>query len=185
MCGNVYRGLPPARPMSTPISDDPQRAALRQELEAGRAVYHALLAAIPDDAWERPSGNPAWNVRQMMFHITTALRFLPLDVRAIRQGRAIKPPMGLFHFLNKWFTRLAAWRQTRASLAAEYDRRHAQILALLDTLSPADLALGADYPVVDENLTGGWRTLADVIRYAAQHSALHAGDVRAALEKAV
>lgn len=166
-----------------PTPDDAPRAALRQELEAGRAAYHALLAAIPDDAWERPSANPAWNVRQMMFHSSMALRFLPLDVRAIRQGRAIKPPMALFHFVNKWFTRLAAWRQTRASLAAEYDRQHAKILALLETLSPDDLALGAAYPPVDDSLTGGWRTIADMIRYAAQHGAQHAADVRAALEK--
>lgn len=156
------------------------RDALRRELEDTRSAYHALLAEIPDGAWERPSANPAWTVRQMMFHITLALRFLPADIAALRRGFTPTVPPGLFNRINEWYTRFAGSRQTRRSLAAEYDRRHQRLLTLLDSIEPHEWSLSARYPDINRNLQGT-QTIAAMFHYIAVHFAEHAADIRPAL----
>ena len=52
-------------------------AKLRAELKA-RMAYHALLDEIPDAAWEHPSGNPAWNIREIAYHMTMAAKICRL-----------------------------------------------------------------------------------------------------------
>lgn len=38
----------------------------------------------PTQAMERSTRNPTWNVRQMLYHIITAVEMLPQDVKLIR-----------------------------------------------------------------------------------------------------
>lgn len=159
------------------------RETLRRELEATRLAYHELLADIPEAAWDRPTANPAWTVRQMMFHMTLALRFLPADIALMRGGRVPPIPTWLFNRANEWFTRLAAKRQTRASLAAEYDKRHESIMALLQTIEPHEWTVAVQYPDINRNLQG-MRTIADMFRYITVHFNEHAADVRPALAQA-
>lgn len=158
------------------------REQLRQELEATRLAYHELLEAIPEWGWERPTANPAWNVRQTMFHMTLAPRFLPGDVAMLRRGWVPKVPAWLFDLLNKWYTRWAGARQTRTSLAAEYDRRHEAVLALLETIRPEEWALAGEYPAINENLAGT-RTIAEMFHYLTVHFEEHAADIGAAMTK--
>jgi len=162
-----------------PVSLAP-REGLRRELEAARRAYHELLFAIPDADWDRPSANPAWTVRQMMFHITLALRFLPADVAVLRRGRIPPIPSWLFNGANEWYTRLVGSRQTRASLAAEYDKRHNSVITLLDTVEPHEWTLAGQYPDINRNLQGT-RTLADMFHYLSMHFEEHAADVRQVL----
>lgn len=154
---------------------------LRQELKETRLAYHALLAAIPDSAWDNPTPNPAWNVRQMMFHITLALRFLPGDIALLRRGHSLKVPPWLFNRVNEWYTGWAGNRQTRSSLAAEYDRHHESALALLDTIEPDEWMLAGEYPDINQNLQGT-QTIADMFHYLTVHFEEHAADVRQSLE---
>lgn len=44
------------------------KEAVRRHLQQARLAYQVLLAEIPAAAWEKPSGNPTWNVRQLMYH---------------------------------------------------------------------------------------------------------------------
>ncbi len=158
------------------------RERLRGELEATRRAYHELLAEIPDAAWDRPTANAAWTVRQMMFHITLALRFLPADVALMRRGRMPAVPPWLFNALNEWYTRFMGKRQTRASLAAEYDKRHAAVVSLLETIEPEEWALTGEYPDINRNLEGT-RSMADMFHYISVHFDEHAADIRPALER--
>lgn len=158
-----------------------QRERLRRELEATRRDYHELLAEIPDSVWDRPTANPAWTVRQMMFHITLALRFLPADIALMRSGRTPPVPVWLFNRANEWYTRFAGKRQTRASLAVEYDKRHADVVALLDSVEPEGWTVTAQYPNINPNLEGT-RSMADMFHYISVHFQEHAADIRPALE---
>lgn len=157
-------------------------AELRRELEDTREAYHELLAEIPQGAWDRPSANPAWSVRQAMFHIILALRFLPADISVLRRGQSLSFPPWLFNWLNKWFTRLMGSRQNRASLAAEYDKRHDRVMALMDTIEPSEWQLAGDYPDINRNLRGR-QTIADMFHYITVHFQEHAADVRSALDQ--
>lgn len=158
-------------------------AELRRELEHTREAYHELLAEIPEQAWDRPSANPAWTVRQVMYHIILALRFLPADVSVLRRGQSLSVPPWLFNSLNKWFTRFMGSRQNRASLAAEYDKRHNEVIALMDTIEPHEWQLAGDYPDINRNLRGR-QTVANMFHYITVHFREHAADIRPALEQA-
>lgn len=174
---------PPDRSDTAATTPGTQQARIREALEEGRDQYHALLARVPDNAWERPTGNPAWNVRQLLYHMTTGLRFLPMDVRMILRGSNPTVPPWLFNTANKWYNRWAARSHTRESLAAEYDRQHQKVLDLLVTLSDEDLEKAGTYPDIGGSLTGGRRTIADIFLYVAQHVDEHLEDLLQALQE--
>jgi len=158
-----------------------QRESLREELEETRAAYHALLEEIGEEVYGLPSINPAWKIGELLYHIITAVRFLPQDVRLIRGGRMMTPPAWLFNFFNVWFTRLAGRRQNPDSLAAEYDRRHKIVLELLASIKKKEWGLSAEYPDVGGAMDGRRRTLADMFHYLTEHFEEHAADIRQSL----
>lgn len=158
------------------------REALRAELEDTRKAYHALLADIPDTAWEKPTANPAWNVRQMMWHMTMAPRFLPQDIKMLRNGRSFKPPAWLFNWLNIWYTRWGSRQATKASVAAAYDVAHEEVIALLDTIRDDEWNLAGEYPDINANLPGGQQTIADIFHYLTIHFREHEADIRSVLD---
>lgn len=165
-------------PVAFNLAETPKSRQIIDELENAKTAYHELLTEVPGPAWEKPSGNPAWNIRQMMYHITIALRLLPQDVRFIRRGSRLKPPAWLFNWFNKWYNRWGARGHTKTSLAAAYDRNHETALALLGELSDEELLLAAEYPDIGGNMSGGRRTIADIYLYAAAHVAEHTPDVK-------
>lgn len=161
-------------------SEDPIREAIRRELEETRLAYHNLLAAIPDDAWERPTANPSWNVRQVLFHITIAYKFLPQDLKLLRSERMIPFPKSLFNLLNDWYTRWAARNHDRESLSAEFDKQHNNILRLLDTIQPDEWQRSGIYPDINENLAGE-QNIADMFHYITVHFREHEAEIQAAV----
>ena len=137
-----------------------------------------MLVEVPTQVWEEPSSNPIWNIRQMMNHMTIALRLLPQDVIFIRRGSRLKPPAWLFNWFNKWYNRRGARGHTKTSLAAEYGRNYDTALALLGKRSDEDLPLATDYPDIGGNQSGDRRTIAHIYLYAAAHVAEHTPDVK-------
>jgi len=150
------------------------RQAIRDELEETRDAFHALLASIPDEAFEQPTNNPAWNVRQMLYHIVMAIEMLPQDVKMIRKGRLISPPAWLFNWANIYITRWRARKHTRDSLAAAYDDALATVLEIADGIQDDEWSLTGNYPDVGGGLPGGERTIAMMFHYLSQHFQEHA-----------
>lgn len=161
---------------NVPVTD--QQELLRLELEETRTAYHALLLEISEEEYRNPSVNPAWKIGELLYHIITAVRFLPQDVRLIRSGRMFTPPAWLFNFFNVWFTRIVGRRQNRASLAAEYDRCHQIVLDILQSIGEDEWQLSADYPDVGGAMDGSRRSLADMFYYLTEHYQEHAADIR-------
>lgn len=160
---------------------DPARAALQQELEETRTAYHKLLASIPDNAWERPTANPSWNVRQVLLHITIAYKFLPQDLKMLRGRLFFTPPKGLFDKLNDWYTRWAARNQNAETLKAEFDKQHNNILRLLETIQSDEWRLSGTYPEINENLAGE-QTIEDMFHYLSRHFHEHEAEIRKAVK---
>lgn len=155
--------------------------ALRSELEETRQRFYALAAELSADDWRRPTSNPAWNVGEMMFHITVAARFLPGDVWLIRRlGRVMLPPAWVFHRLNELVTRRMGRRYTHMTISQAYDEAHAAALRALETIRESDWAKSAVYPGWDPLLSGRV-TLADLFHYVARHFDHHAAEIRAAI----
>ena len=99
------------------------RERLLQEIESTRAAFHRLLDSLPEEALSLPSDNPAWNIRQVLYHITVIPRYMIVEVVMIRRQvwlyqllpRLI--PKGLFDWLNARVTRPGASGKSRQQLA--------------------------------------------------------------------
>jgi hypothetical protein len=165
-------------------SADTVRSEIRVELETTRTSFHELLSSISAEDWSRRSGNLAWTVGEVMYHMTLALRLLPSDVRLIRSlAWAPKLPAFLFDWLIAALTRLGARRQTRFTVAEEYEAAHATVLQLLETIQEDEWGRGMDYPAWDP-LLSGYVTLERLFRYPAVHFESHAEQVRSGLKSA-
>ena len=144
------------------------------ELEETRSAFHALLAQVPDDAWESSTNNPFWNNRQLLYHIVMAVEMFPQDIKLIRRQRLISPPAWLFNWLNIYSTRWRARRHNRASLAAAYDSAHDIVLTILDGIKEEEWNLSGRYPDLGGNMPGGHRTIEMMFHYLSQHFQDHA-----------
>ena len=158
------------------------KAQLATEIENTRQRFHQLLQTIPDEAFGQPSGNPAWTVGEILYHMSIAPRFMVADVKLILQRPFLLKllpkliPEQLFHWLNARLTRFGARNLNRQFLANEYDKAHTRILQMLDELQEADLQISVQYPDWDP-LLAGEVTLSYLFGYIKRHFDAHAADL--------
>lgn len=160
-----------------------KREALRAELEATRQAFYALADSLSREDWTKPTPNPAWNVGEMMFHITTAPNFLPGDVWLIQHLRfVLYPPAFLFHRFNEWYTRRGARQYTLATIKQAYDKAHARTLQALDSIGDDDWQESAHYPNWDPMLSGTV-TIEQLFHYVTRHFEAHAAEIRQSVSR--
>jgi len=151
---------------------------LRAELEATRQAFYDLAESLSPEDWTKPTPNPAWNVGEMMFHITVAARFLPADVGLIRRfGLVIYPPGFMFHRFNEFYPRRGARRNSLETIKQAYDTAHARTLHALDSIRDDEWGKGARYPGWDPMLSGTV-TIEQLFHYVKQHYDAHAAEIR-------
>jgi hypothetical protein len=151
-----------------------ERESVRAELEATRAKYHALLDSLTDADLKKRSGNPAWTVGQLMWHLAAGTGFTAGGIENARKGKGFNPPQFLANPINVWSTRLGARRATRHSLADRYDAGHARLLAVLDTVREDEWQKGARF-------FGQYQTVEALFRSVAQHFDEHEIDIKKGL----
>ncbi len=164
------------------------RERLRQEIEATRVAFHQLLDSIPEAALSQPSDNPAWNIRQVLFHIAIIPRYMIVEVVMIRKQvwlyellpRLI--PKRLFDELNARMTRLGARGMTRQRLAEAYDQSCQAAFRALNTVPEADFDKHLNYPLWDPLLYGDV-TIEYLFGYIKRHFDSHKAQVVKALQK--
>jgi hypothetical protein len=162
------------------------RERLQQEIEATQVAFHYLLDSIPEEALSLPSGNPAWNIRQVFYHIAIPPRYIFVEAQMIRRQiwfylllpRLI--PKSLFDWLNANLTRLGARRMTRQRLAEEYDRSCKAALQALDAIPDADFDKHFYYPLWDPLLAGDV-TVEYLFGYIKRHFDSHEAQIEEAL----
>ena len=160
----------------------PLKEQLRTELEETRQAFHHLLAEVTADDWDLPSNNPAWTLGEMMYHITVATQNIPADVAILRKVPWLpNPPIGLLHLLNGPLTRWGAGQYPRERLLEKFERDHANLLALLDTVQEDEWEKGRAYRAYDPPLLEGFVTMEDLFHYQKYHFEQHAKDIRAIL----
>ena len=156
---------------------------IRIELESTRGAFHGLLDEISAEDLTKPSLNPAWNITEMLYHLSLAPRNLPSDVRLIRHLKWVpKFPAGPFNRLNVYFTRRGARNATKKSLAEAYDQAHVRTIQALESVKDEEWKYVVDYPDWDP-LLGGHVTLERLFHYIKVHFESHASDIRQALGK--
>lgn len=161
---------------------------LRAELVQTRDAYHALLAEVPDEAFSRPSDNPAWTIGEVLFHMSLAPRFMTTDLRMIisrpwmAKVFAVLVPGSLFDSLNAFFTRHWSRNLDRKFLAEQYDRAHERALNSLQSLQEEDFQKSLRYPGYDPILSGEV-TVEKLYRYMKLHFEAHASQIRERLDR--
>jgi hypothetical protein len=163
---------------STGTTDVLDREAIRADLERTRQEYHALLASLTREQWQRTSGNPAWPVGALMWHLAWNVGFFADGVKRSQAGKGFNPPRALADIINTWTTRLGSRRATKASVATKYDEGHAKLLAALDGVRDDDWSKGARF-------FGEYTTVAGQFRGAREHWEEHRADITKALGAAV
>src|SRR5437899_6913684 len=99
---------PTAPTDSTASPASATKEAIRAELEATRAQYRELLNSLSDDDWKQKSGNPSWNVRQLMWHMAWANGYTMQGVESCRKGKGTNPPIWIADVGNTWITRIGS-----------------------------------------------------------------------------
>ena len=157
---------------------------MRIELESTRGAFHGLLDEISAEDLTKPSLNPAWDIAEMLYHLSLAPRNLPSDVRLIKHLKWVpKFPAGPFNRLNVYFTRRGARNATKESLAEAYDQAHIRTLQALESVKDEEWEYVVGYPDWDP-LLGGYVTLERLFHYINVHFESHASDIRQASGKA-
>lgn len=165
----------------------PLKDELQTELVQTRDAFHALLAEVPDEAFSRPSDNPAWTIGEVLFHMSLAPRFMTTDLRIIISRPwmvkifAAFVPKSLFDSLNAFLTRFWSRNLDRKFLADQYDRAHERAFKSLENLKEEDFQKSLDYPGYDPILSGEV-TVEKLYRYMKLHFEAHASQIRERLD---
>lgn len=158
------------------------RQVLKSELEMTRDEYHQLLMEIPINIYQKPTLNPAWNVAEVLFHMSLAPRYISSDVVFIKRYSWIpKPPANLFHTLNNWLTKRGARGVTREILAAKYDDAHLRMMQSFESIDEDEWSKGANYPGWDP-LLSGFVTLERLFHYPSLHFNEHKKEITALVD---
>ncbi len=156
---------------STGASDSQaKRDTIHEELETTRAAYHELLHSLSPADWKKKSGNPAWSVGQLMWHIAWGNGFAPRAAANCKRGRGFNPPPFITNTVNMLITRWGAGRATPQSVAEKYDAAHTAILAVLDKVKEDEWDRGA-------KIFGEFFTVESVLRSPVSHFKEHEADI--------
>ena len=159
------------------------RDDLRNEIQDTQRAFHRLLEDVPIDAYPRRSDNPAWNIGQVLFHMSIAPRMMVQDVSMITRQRKFYQlipwlvPQVLFDWVNQVYTQQAARNPSKDFLTGKYDRATTNILRTLESVRDDDFAKSARYPGWDPLLFGSV-TLHELFRYVGAHFRVHEDQIR-------
>jgi uncharacterized damage-inducible protein DinB len=154
----------------------PDREAIRADLEATRTGYHDLLASLSDEDWKKKSANPAWNVRQLMWHLAWGNGFIPDGVKSCKNEKGFNPPQAIADFGNTWWTRFGSRSATPKSVAEKYDETHGDIIATLDGVQDDEWSKGT-------KTFGEYHTVESMLRSAVSHFKEHQADILKGLRR--
>jgi hypothetical protein len=167
------------------------RLHLRAELEAARQEFHAMAAAVSEEAWSEPSNNPGWTNGQVLFHVLLGFLLVPPLARLLvvfghlpgALGRAfarlLDLPTPFFHGINAAGPRGAARMLGRNGVIARFDRVHRVILTRLERVRPEQWTLAMAYPTRWDPRFRSEMRLEDLFHYPVLHLRHHRSQLRA------
>jgi hypothetical protein len=129
-----------------------------------------LLDSLSAEDFRKKSGNPAWTVGQLMWHLAWGSGYVADGVRRARAGKNLNGPRGLFDAINPWLTRWGARGASPESVAKRFDEAMAKAAAALDTVDDAEWDKGF-------KRLGEFLSVADVYRENARHFQEHRADI--------
>jgi hypothetical protein len=151
----------------------PDREVIQADLEATRAAFHDLMAAVPPEAWQRQGATTAWTVRELATHMVIDLEFVPKMVAHARAGKnMLNFPSFIGDKINYLVTRFKARKATPQSLCQEYDAYFEKALTVLTEVQDDEWQCGAEF------FGEGYWTVASIFSNLPRHFEEHAAQIR-------
>lgn len=138
--------------MQDGINKNMTKQELEQQLDETYRRFTALVESIPEADYNLPTGNPAWTVGDILFHITLGPQAIALEVWMIVYARGLfgfvmrNFPSRLFNSVNAWFGRGRSQRVSRQGLLKAYGKAHTVIKSRLRRTREEDLVKSVVYP---------------------------------------
>jgi hypothetical protein len=159
-------------------SAEPDRVAIKAQIEKTRASFHALVASLSDVDLERKHRGSPWTVGSLLTHCVSAMEIVPRELECVRKGRNFYAlPHWLFNPIRLWQARFSAVGQSPGKLIERYNTACALALQALDTVQDDEWQKSARF--YDE---GVW-TIHRIFELQPQHLAEHADEIRAILKR--
>jgi hypothetical protein len=154
----------------------PDRDQVRGQLQSARDAFTTFVRSLSADDWEHASPNPAWNVRQLMYHTAWSCEQLAANIPAAKSGKAkgALVPHVLINPASMLITKWGARGATPSSVCALYERGHAAVTHALDGIRDDEWHLGA-------KSYGTYSTIEDTFATIVSHASEHIAEVRQGL----
>ena len=158
---------------------------IRNEYEAARAKFHALLVSFSEPDFQRQSLNPGWTNGEILAHMTFG--FLVVDVLLPMTRLWGKLPKGtskpfawllnLFTGLFNWFNALGARGQgkvlTHQRIGTIFDRVYFSLLKKTNSIKDDEWERGMYYPTKWDSNFSEFMTLEKLFHYPVIHFNFH------------
>ncbi len=168
----------PANPQET-------KMAIRSELEATRATFHALLALLSEDDLHQPSHNAGWAngeiLAHMLFGFIVLNALLPMARLWGYLPRKSSKPLawllnaftGLFNWFNAVGARLQARIFTCQRLGSLYDLALLSLKRQIDSIQDNEWGHGMYYPTKWDSNFSDFMTIEKLLHYPVVHFNYH------------
>lgn len=158
-------------------------------LDRAHEEYKILLESIPESDYTLPSGNEAWMVGDVLFHITLGPRAIALEAWMILHARGLFQfgmnilPSQAFNWGNALFARRDSRVLNRSRLANGYAKGHAALRSVVRRAREESLSQSVIYPNEFVAELAGTVTVERLVQYTLGHVELHAEQIRAGLKR--
>lgn len=154
-----------------------------------RAEFHALLASISEEDWDKQSLNSGWSNGEIFAHILFGFIILNVLLPMARLwGKFPKETSKPFaHFLNfmtkpfHWINALGARGQgkvfTYRRIGKIFDKVHASLLAKANTIEGNEWQKGMYYPTKWDPNFSDFMTLEKLLLYPVAHFKFHQNQI--------
>jgi hypothetical protein len=158
------------------------RNMICDQLEATRIEFMSLVDSISQNEMKLQSGIDRWNLRDLLYHITIAASFLPINILLMRAGLST-PYLGvpLFNWLNNLLCRIGAIGQNSTSIKRKYNKAIFACQQQFKQLTIEDLNNRRLYPGWDPEMRGEV-TYYDLFASLIKHFYHHAAQIRSVLD---
>jgi len=163
--------------------------AIRKELEATRARFHALLASLSEQDFQRQSLNAGWTNGEILVHMTFGFMVINVLLPLARLwGRLPKGSSKWFAWLLNaftgpfnWFNALGARRQgklfTHERIGKIYDRVYFSLMKKVDSIKEEEWERGMYYPTKWDSNFDEFMTLEKLFHYPVTHFNFHLAQI--------
>jgi hypothetical protein len=159
--------------------------AIRSELAATHASFHALLVSFSEDEWQRPSLNSGWTNGEILAHILFGFIvvnvLLPMTRLWGRLPKSSSKPFAWlldvstrpFNWVNALGARMQGQVFTSQRIGKVYDRVYASLLTQVASITGDEWERGMYYPTRWDPNFSDFMTVEELLLYPIRHYHFH------------